>query len=120
MIGALLTIGASLVGVWLWWLKNRAKTRQQIDDDQIEYARKLQDSYDKEYSILSSIRPLELKELPPPMQTKTKIQKFFEPQKKIKLQEPDKDFEYAKKLQAAYDRENSLLSSFKRGLGKKK
>lgn len=86
----------------------------------LEYARKLQDSYDKEYSILSSIRPLELKELPPPMQTKTKIQKFFEPQKKIKLQEPDKDFEYAKKLQAAYDRENSLLSSFKRGLGKKK
>ena len=43
MIGALLTIGASLVGVWLWWLKNRAKTRQQIDDDQIEYARRLRE-----------------------------------------------------------------------------
>lgn len=86
----------------------------------LEYARKLQNSYDKECSILSSIRPPKLKEPPPIMQTKTKIQTFFEPQKKIKLQEPDKDFEYAKRLQAAYDRENSLLSSLKRGLGKKK
>jgi len=43
MIGALLTIGASLVGAWLWWLKNRAKTRRQIDDEQIEYARRLRE-----------------------------------------------------------------------------
>ncbi len=86
----------------------------------LEYARKLQDSYDKEYKILSSSRPREPKEPPRPVQIKTKIQTFFEQQKRMKLREPDKDFEYAKKLQAAYDRENSLLSSFKQGLGKKK
>ena len=44
MIGALLTLGASLAGAWLWWLKNRAKTRRQIDDEQIEYARKLRET----------------------------------------------------------------------------
>lgn len=44
MIGALLTIGASLVGAWIWWIKNRAKTRRQIDDEQIEYARKLRET----------------------------------------------------------------------------
>lgn len=43
MISSVLAIAGALVGAWLWWLKNRAKTKQQIDDDQIEYARRLRE-----------------------------------------------------------------------------
>jgi hypothetical protein len=86
----------------------------------LEYARKLQNSFDKEHKILSSIQPQRQRNIQRVTQTKTKIETFFEQQKKVKLWEPDQDHEYAKKLQAAYDRENSLLSSVKLGLGKKK
>jgi hypothetical protein len=43
MISSLLAIAGALAGVWFWWIKNRAKTRRQIDDEQIEYARRLRE-----------------------------------------------------------------------------
>ena len=36
MIEAILAIAGSLIGAWLWWLRNRAKTRQQKADQEIE------------------------------------------------------------------------------------
>ena len=36
MIEAILAIAGSLVGAWLWWLKNRAKTRLQKSDEEIQ------------------------------------------------------------------------------------
>lgn len=36
MIEAILAVAGSLVGAWLWWLKNRAKTRIQKADEEIE------------------------------------------------------------------------------------
>ena len=36
MIEAVLVIAGALLGGWVWWLKNRAKTRLQKSDDEIE------------------------------------------------------------------------------------
>lgn len=36
MIEAILAIAGGLFGVWVWWLKNRAKTRLQKSDEEIE------------------------------------------------------------------------------------
>lgn len=36
MIEAILAVAGSLLGAWLWWLKNRAKTRLQKTDEEIE------------------------------------------------------------------------------------
>lgn len=36
MIEAVLAIAGALLGGWVWWLKNRAKTRLQKSDDEIE------------------------------------------------------------------------------------
>ena len=36
MIEAALAIAGALAGAWLWWLKNRAKTRLQKSDEEIE------------------------------------------------------------------------------------
>ncbi|NCX23875.1 MAG: hypothetical protein EBX17_11955 [Betaproteobacteria bacterium] len=36
MIEAILAIAGSVLGAWLWWLKNRAKTRLQKSDEEIE------------------------------------------------------------------------------------
>jgi hypothetical protein len=44
MIEGVLAIAGALAGAWFWWVKNRAKTRRQIDDEQIEYARKLRET----------------------------------------------------------------------------
>jgi hypothetical protein len=41
---AILASIAGLIGIIAWWTKNRAKTRRQIDDEQIEYARKLRET----------------------------------------------------------------------------
>ena len=41
---ATLGLFAGVVGVVAWRLKNRAKTRQERDDDQIAYNRRLRDS----------------------------------------------------------------------------
>jgi hypothetical protein len=41
---ATLGLFAGVVGILFWWLKNRAKTRQERDDDQIAYNRRLRDS----------------------------------------------------------------------------
>lgn len=35
MIEAALAIAGALAGAWLWWLKNRAKTRLQKSDEEI-------------------------------------------------------------------------------------
>ena len=35
MIEGVLAIAGALFGVWLWWLKNRAKTRLQKSDEEI-------------------------------------------------------------------------------------
>jgi hypothetical protein len=43
MIEAAIASLAGIAGILLWWLKNRAKTRRQIDDEQIEYARRLRE-----------------------------------------------------------------------------
>ena len=36
MIEAVLAIAGALLGGWLWWLRNRAKTRLQKSDEEIE------------------------------------------------------------------------------------
>jgi uncharacterized iron-regulated membrane protein len=36
MIEAVLAIAGALGGIWLWWLRNRAKTRLQKTDAEIE------------------------------------------------------------------------------------
>jgi len=36
MIEAVLAIAGALFGGWFWWLKNRAKTRLQKSDEEIE------------------------------------------------------------------------------------
>jgi len=36
MIEGVLAIAGALFGVWLWWLKNRAKTRLQKSDEEIK------------------------------------------------------------------------------------
>ncbi|NBW15328.1 MAG: hypothetical protein EBR82_45770 [Caulobacteraceae bacterium] len=36
MIEAVLAIAGALIGGWLWWLRNRAKTRLQKIDAEIE------------------------------------------------------------------------------------
>jgi len=36
MIGSVLALAGALIGAWLWWLKNRAKTRLQKLDEEIE------------------------------------------------------------------------------------
>jgi len=36
MIEAALALVGALAGAWLWWLKNRAKTRLQKSDQEIE------------------------------------------------------------------------------------
>ena len=36
MIEGILAIAGSLIGAWLWWLRNRAKTRQQKVDEEID------------------------------------------------------------------------------------
>ncbi len=35
MIEAALAIAGALAGAWLWWLRNRAKTRLQKSDEEI-------------------------------------------------------------------------------------
>jgi nitrogen fixation-related uncharacterized protein len=35
---------AGVVGIVFWWLKNRAKTRKERDDEEIAYHRRLRDS----------------------------------------------------------------------------
>lgn len=41
---ATLALFAGVVGIFGWWLNNRAKTRRERDDDEIAYNRKLRDS----------------------------------------------------------------------------
>jgi hypothetical protein len=36
MIEAVLAIAGAIFGAWVWWLRNRAKTRQQKTDCEIE------------------------------------------------------------------------------------
>jgi len=36
MIEAALAIAGALLGAWVWWLKNRAKTRLQKSDEEIK------------------------------------------------------------------------------------
>ena len=36
MIEGVLAVAGALFGAWLWWLKNRAKTRLQKSDEEIE------------------------------------------------------------------------------------
>lgn len=36
MIEGILAFAGSLLGAWLWWLKNRAKTRLQKTDEEIQ------------------------------------------------------------------------------------
>ena len=36
MIEAALAIAGALAGAWLWWLRNRAKTRLQKSDEEIK------------------------------------------------------------------------------------
>ncbi len=36
MIEGVLAIAGALIGAWAWWLKNRAKTRLQKADQEIE------------------------------------------------------------------------------------
>jgi hypothetical protein len=36
VIEAALAIAGALAGAWLWWLRNRAKTRLQKSDEEIE------------------------------------------------------------------------------------
>jgi hypothetical protein len=35
---------AGVVGIVFWWLKNRAKTRKERDDEKIAYNRRLRDA----------------------------------------------------------------------------
>ena len=35
MIEGVLAVAGALLGAWLWWLKNRAKTRLQKSDEEI-------------------------------------------------------------------------------------
>lgn len=35
---------AGLIGLVVWWTKNRAKTRKERDDDEIAYKRRLRDT----------------------------------------------------------------------------
>jgi hypothetical protein len=35
---------AGVVGIVFWWLKNRAKTRKERDDEEIAYKRRLRDT----------------------------------------------------------------------------
>jgi hypothetical protein len=41
---AILASLAGLIGIVAWWTKNRAKTRKEIDDEEIAYNRRLRDS----------------------------------------------------------------------------
>lgn len=36
MIEGVLAVAGALFGAWLWWLKNRAKSRLQKSDEEIE------------------------------------------------------------------------------------
>lgn len=36
MIEGVLAIAGALLGAWVWWIKNRAKTRLQKSDEEIE------------------------------------------------------------------------------------
>jgi len=36
MIEGVLAVAGTLLGAWVWWLKNRAKTRLQKADEEIE------------------------------------------------------------------------------------
>jgi hypothetical protein len=36
MIEGVLAVAGALLGAWVWWLKNRAKTRLQKSDEEIE------------------------------------------------------------------------------------
>ena len=36
MIEGVLAFAGALLGAWVWWLKNRAKTRLQKSDEEIE------------------------------------------------------------------------------------
>jgi hypothetical protein len=36
MIEGVLAVAGALLGMWVWWLKNRAKTRLQKSDEEIE------------------------------------------------------------------------------------
>ena len=44
MLEAAIASVAGVVGIVFWWLKNRAKTRTERDDEEIEYRRKLRDA----------------------------------------------------------------------------
>jgi hypothetical protein len=44
MFEAAIASFAGVVGIVFWWLKNRAKTRKERDDEEIAYNRKLRDS----------------------------------------------------------------------------
>ena len=41
---AILASLAGLIGIVAWWTKNRAKTKTERDDSEIEYRRKLRDA----------------------------------------------------------------------------
>ena len=36
MIESVLAIAGALIGAWVWWLRNRAKTRLQKSDEEIK------------------------------------------------------------------------------------
>jgi hypothetical protein len=36
MIEGVLAVAGALIGAWVWWLKNRSKTRLQKSDEEIE------------------------------------------------------------------------------------
>ena len=44
MFEAVIASFAGVVGILFWWLKNRAKTRTERDDAEIEYRRRVRDA----------------------------------------------------------------------------
>lgn len=90
-------------------------------DPDLEYARKLQNSYDKEHKVLSGMQQHLMKnrqrcKIP----SKNNIETFFAQRKNITLPEAmlNQDLKYAEKIQEDYDRENAEISSKKQDFEK--
>ena len=90
-------------------------------DPDLEYARKLQNSYDKEHKVLSGMQQHLMKnrqrcKIP----SKNNIETFFAQRKNITLPEAmlNQDLKYAEKIQEDYDRENVEISSKKQDFEK--